>query len=36
MGLDYVEEAVDEGWFDWPFNYDPAWVKGCKRFEEGE
>lgn len=38
MGLKYVHEAREEGWFAFPFNYDPRWVKSCKAYEtrEGE
>lgn len=27
-------DAVDEGWFDFPFNFDPAWIDECKGFEK--
>ena len=26
--------AVESGWFEFPFDYDPVWIEfGCKRFE---
>lgn len=26
--------GVQNGWFNWPFNFDPIWVEKCEYFEE--
>lgn len=33
VGIDAHLEAKEEGWFDWPFNFDPRWINECKGFE---
>ena len=32
FGLVYSKGAVENGWFDWPFNYDPVWIEECKGY----
>lgn len=27
--------GVKMGWFMWPVNFDPAWLRNCDGFEEG-
>jgi hypothetical protein len=26
--------GIQNGWFVWPFNFDPLWLKSCNGFEE--
>jgi hypothetical protein len=26
--------GIKNGWFNWPFNYDPVWLTRCDKFEE--
>ena len=26
--------GVKSGWFMWPFNFDPTWLRNCDGFEE--
>lgn len=26
--------GLEEGWFMWPFNFDPIWLRSCSGFEE--
>jgi hypothetical protein len=26
--------GVQNGWFNWPLDFDPTWVKGCYYFEK--
>ncbi len=28
--------GIREGWFNWPYNYDPTWLKSCDGFEVKE
>ena len=30
------ETGIRNGWFFWPFNFDPIWVIECNGFEEKE
>lgn len=32
------QHGIDNGWFIWPFNFDPTWLKNCDGFKpkEGE
>lgn len=27
-------KAIRVGWFQWPFNYDPIWLKSCDGFSD--
>lgn len=31
--LDVEQRGIDNGWFNWPFNFDPAWLNSCKGYE---
>lgn len=26
--------GIENGWFNWPFNFDPIWLEHCDGFEE--
>jgi hypothetical protein len=28
--------GIKNGWFAWPFNFDPVWLESCNGFEEKE
>jgi len=28
--------GIKNGWFVWPFNFDPIWVESCNGFEHKE
>ena len=28
------EHGIKEGWFMWPFNFDPIWLENCDGFKE--
>ena len=30
-GDDY---GIKNGWFMWPFNFDPVWLESCNQFKE--
>lgn len=30
------EHGIRSGWFCWPFNFDPVWLKECDGFESKE
>lgn len=30
------EHGVKSGWFNWPLNFDPTWLKTCEGFEQKE
>ena len=30
------EYGISQGWFNWPYNFDPVWLKSCDGFEEKE
>jgi hypothetical protein len=25
--------GIQNGWFNWPFNFDPVWLESCNGFE---
>lgn len=27
------EHGIKNGWFFWPFNFDPVWLQSCDSFE---
>ena len=33
LGIKGVPKGIDGGWFFWPFNFDPVWLKECKGYE---
>lgn len=28
-----AEHGIRRGWFFWPYNFDPVWLKSCNGFE---
>jgi len=26
--------GIEKGWFNWPYNFDPTWLKNCEGFKE--
>jgi len=34
LGVVGTEAGIREGWFNWPFNFDPLWLESCNGFEE--
>ena len=28
------ERGITQGWFVWPYNFDPVWLLKCNAFEE--
>lgn len=36
LGLDADMHGVVNGWFAWPFNFDPVWLRACSGFEAKE
>lgn len=28
------ETGIRRGWFNWPFNFDPAWLQSCDGFSD--
>lgn len=33
IGVDGDEVAIRRGWFAWPWNFDPTWLRKCDGFE---
>lgn len=36
MRVEGDSHAIRMGWFAWPLNYDPTWLKSCDSFEAKE
>ena len=34
VGVTVTDGAMENGWFDFPFNFDPVWIEDCKGFEK--
>lgn len=34
--VDAARQGVTNGWFNWPWNFDPTWLIGCTGFEVSE
>lgn len=34
MNITADQYGIQSGWFVWPFNFDPAWLKSCNGMEE--
>ena len=34
MGVKGSSHGITNGWFNWPFNFDPVWLESCNMFEE--
>jgi len=33
LGVTAEQYGIDGGWFMWPLNFDPRWLKTCNGFE---
>ena len=33
LGITAMPHGISNGWFYWPYNFDPAWLLTCKGFE---
>ena len=33
LNIEANPHGVRNGWFSWPFNFDPRWLKACDGFE---
>lgn len=33
LGIDANMHGVENGWFNWPYNFDPVWLNTCTGFE---
>jgi hypothetical protein len=33
LGVSAEQHGIDEGWFMWPLNFDPIWLKTCNGYE---
>ena len=36
VGVKAVPHGVRNGWFYWPYNFDPVWLLECRLYEEVE
>ena len=36
LGVIGDHHGIRMGWFFWPFDYDPVWLKACKGFKRKE
>lgn len=34
LGIKANAHGIAKGWFNWPWNFDPAWLENCNGFEE--
>lgn len=34
FGIDITDAPIENGWFTFPFNFDPNWMTTCKGHEE--
>ena len=34
LGVEAEDHGVQSGWFLWPINFDPVWLRACKGFLE--
>lgn len=34
LGIKADAHGMMNGWFNWPFNFDPTWLKECQGFEK--
>jgi hypothetical protein len=30
---EHIANAIENGWFDFPYNFDPVWIDSCKSFK---
>ena len=33
LGIKGNKHGIQNGWFNWPFNFDPVWLEQCNGFE---
>lgn len=33
LGIKADQHGIMKGWFNWPYNFDPVWLRECKGFE---
>lgn len=36
MGVSGHITGIKNGWFNWPYNFDPIWLESCAKFEKRE
>lgn len=36
LGIVADQIGIAKGWFDWPMNFDPTWLKQCNGFQFGD
>ena len=36
LNIKYDQHGFDNGWFLWPYNFDPIWLEACDGMEEIE
>lgn len=36
LGIKAHAHGLRNGWFNWPWNFDPAWLEACEGFEPNE
>lgn len=34
LNIEANEHGIRNNWFNWPWNFDPIWLKNCDGFEE--
>lgn len=34
LGIEGNAHGIRSGWFNWPYNFDPVWLKSCNGFEQ--
>jgi len=34
LNIEGDRHGIKQGWFNWPINFDPIWLKNCDGFEE--
>jgi len=36
LNIKGVAHGINNGWFNWPYNFDPTWLENCDGFESEE
>ena len=36
LNISASEHGIRNGWFNWPWNFDPIWLESCNGFEENK
>jgi len=34
LNIEANPRAIQKGWFNWPWNFDPIWLENCDGFEQ--